>query len=167
MRKLSFHIYNFLITVLWLRTLCCYSICLLPSFPLLSRSATAPLLTAAFSNTRVSRCVRPTTTSRVAVCARPASSPYWAAVSPQWGPNSTPTILCVTSALSPWAKAASKSRRTNPTATPASSNSSVDDSMGLCPHPLNQRSFITLSSKFFVCFFLLWKWGWSWSLSWF
>lgn len=98
---------------------------------LISRSATALSSTAAFSNTRASRCVRRTTTSPAAACVRPASSQSWAAASPPWGPNSTRITSCVTSAWSHWAKAASRSRRTSPTATPASSSSLVEFPAGL------------------------------------
>ena len=117
--------------------------------PPVSRSATPPSSTAASSSTRASRCARPTTTSPVAACVRPASSPSWAAASPPWGPSSTPTTWCVTSAWSPWAKAASRSRRTSRTATPASSNSSVEDTAGLCPlfHPQGSRGCVTLNSQ--------------------
>lgn len=88
----------------------------------ISRSATAPLSTEASLNTRGSRSARPTTTSHEAACVRPVSSQSWAAASPPWGPNSTHITSCATSAWSLWAKAASRSRRTNPTATHASSN---------------------------------------------
>lgn len=106
----------------------------------LSRSATVPLSTAASSNTRVSRFVRPITTSPAAVCVRPAKSPSWAAVSLPWGPNSTHTTLCVTSVWSLWAKVALRSKRTSHTATPASSNYSVEDTAGLY-QPLSSSSF--------------------------
>lgn len=138
------------------RALCCHWI----SLPLFFRSATAPLWTAASSSTRVTLCVRPTTTSPVVACVRPASSQSWAAASPPWGPNSTPTTSCVTSAWSRWAKVASRSRRTSPTATPASSNSLVENTAGLCrPRPFlwvtKWGSCVTLSSQrvciFFYC----------------
>uniref|UniRef100_A0A674DRX1 Transforming growth factor beta 1 induced transcript 1 n=1 Tax=Salmo trutta TaxID=8032 RepID=A0A674DRX1_SALTR len=111
----------------------------LPSTPcgtrsaLCAGSATAPSSTAASSSTRASRCARPTTTSRAAACARHANSPSWAAASPPWVPNSTRTTWCATSASSPSARAVSKSRRTSPTATPASSNSLAEHREGCCP----------------------------------
>lgn len=123
------------------------------SLPPVSRSATAPSSTAAFSSTRASRCARPTITSPAAACVRPASSPSWGAASPPWGPNSTHITSCVTSAWSRWAKAASRSRRTNPTATPASSSSLVEGPAGLRRPALRRSPDVTLSSLFFFPFF--------------
>lgn len=143
-----------LIIVPWLSAPCCDWISLL-SF---SRNATLPLSTAAFLNMRVNLCVRPTTTSPVGACVRPASSQFWAVASLPWGPNSTPTILCVTSAWSPWAKAASRSRRTSPTATPASSNCLAEDIAGLFTPPLGPKVKNLCDSDFSIfCFFIVGK----------